>query len=722
MPTVNLSALAGAGQQFFDNNGNPLSGGKLYSYEAGTTTPQATYTSVSGATAHTNPIILDSAGRVATGEIWVTAGQNYKFVLKTSAEVTIATWDNVTGINGTGIATAAINVSFTGFKGQLGTVQDLADDDGSDWIGFDPSGASAVARSVQDKLRETVSVKDFGAVGDGVADDSAAFIAARAAANGQKIYAPAGTYKLNQVVTGSTDLILEGDGPSTILDFTGTVTGGSYGLEAIGTATQIENLGATANVGEYTVTFASAPSLAVGDVFIIYNPTNFSWSPWRSVYRAGEWCEVLGVSGSTVTLTNPLYDSYTAASVSVYKVAGPKVVLRNFDIQGTTILGLIKTTLCIEPLIENVKGALANNSIVYFDRCYKPTVINPEMYNKGDGGSDYGIVFGNSQHGKMIGGNVYSRRHAVAVGGTDAIGCVTVRDLRVIGATLKNDPDSGTQAADMHGNMEDCEYDDCTIYGGGLLAGKNNRYVDCKIYGDGTSGICLYAGEILGGRIGAQGCEFISYKNPILVGRGVIDFGGNSDALNANVLYPLTAYVENCKWYGRNLSSSSSFMRFRLDGATVTTNFVIDGLVVDIDAISSVLRSSVTSGTADSDFIVIDNLAGFPTATILHNSTAGAYHGFPHRCQKQTGSQSLTATSGTNVTSGTTVSFKYIYPRVPSAQAGGETVIAGNVAALPCLGTLTASTIAPRLISADATNWSSTITRTVSWSASIDEV
>jgi hypothetical protein len=78
---VNLSALAGAGQQFFDNNGVILTGGKLYSYAAGTVTPQATYTTAAGTIAHANPIILDSAGRVATGEIWLTAGSNYKFVL-----------------------------------------------------------------------------------------------------------------------------------------------------------------------------------------------------------------------------------------------------------------------------------------------------------------------------------------------------------------------------------------------------------------------------------------------------------------------------------------------------------------------------------------------------------------------------------------------------------------------------------------------------------------
>ena len=95
--TVTLSPLAGAGWQFFDNNGVPLSGGKIFSYLAGTTTPQATYTSSNGTVAHTNPIILDSAGRVPGGEIWNDYSALYKFILKTSTNVTIATFDNVGG-------------------------------------------------------------------------------------------------------------------------------------------------------------------------------------------------------------------------------------------------------------------------------------------------------------------------------------------------------------------------------------------------------------------------------------------------------------------------------------------------------------------------------------------------------------------------------------------------------------------------------------------------
>jgi hypothetical protein len=109
MPAVSLSIIGGVGAQFFDNNGNPVSGGKIYTYEAGTTTPLATYTSSNGNTAHTNPIVLDAAGRVPGGEIWNQL-QLYKFVLKTSTEVLIATYDNV----GSSFNAVAIIANFIG--------------------------------------------------------------------------------------------------------------------------------------------------------------------------------------------------------------------------------------------------------------------------------------------------------------------------------------------------------------------------------------------------------------------------------------------------------------------------------------------------------------------------------------------------------------------------------------------------------------------------------
>ena len=96
---------------FLDASGNPLSGGLLYFYTAGTTTPQDTYTTSAGSTPNANPVVLDSGGYPATGgsvgEIWFTNGVTYKAVLKTSAGVTVWTRDNLSGINDSGVALSA---------------------------------------------------------------------------------------------------------------------------------------------------------------------------------------------------------------------------------------------------------------------------------------------------------------------------------------------------------------------------------------------------------------------------------------------------------------------------------------------------------------------------------------------------------------------------------------------------------------------------------------
>lgn len=98
MPTVNLSPV-GNGFQFFNNDGLPLNAGKIYTYQAGSTTPLATYTDSSGLIANTNPIILGTDGRPPS-TIWLTEGFFYKFVLKDSSDVTIQTYDNLYGIIG----------------------------------------------------------------------------------------------------------------------------------------------------------------------------------------------------------------------------------------------------------------------------------------------------------------------------------------------------------------------------------------------------------------------------------------------------------------------------------------------------------------------------------------------------------------------------------------------------------------------------------------------
>lgn len=301
---VLLSPVGGVAGQFFDNNGNPLTGGKMYSYVAGTTTPQATYTSSAGAVAHSNPIILDAGGRVPGGEIWLTDGLQYKFVLKNANDVLIGTYDNIIGINSNFVnfltetevqtATAGQTVfTLATMQYQPGTnnltvyVDGVNQIDGATYsyvetsstvitftaglhvgalvkfttaqtlstgvtdaalVTYDPPFANSVTTTVENKLAQYVSVTDFGAVGDGVADDTVAIQAALDTSH--SVLLPQGTYKITaQLVFGASCSGLTGEGMYLSV-ISKEFNGNAILCDTSGAI--IENLGIDGNGASYT--------------------------------------------------------------------------------------------------------------------------------------------------------------------------------------------------------------------------------------------------------------------------------------------------------------------------------------------------------------------------------------------------------------------------------------------------------------------------------------
>jgi len=277
---VNLSPVGGVAAQFFDNSGNVLTGGKLYTYLAGTTTPAVTYTTAAGTIAWSNPIVLDAAGRVSgSGEIWLTDALQYKFILRDTNDVLIATYDNITGVNSNFVAftnqqeiqtatagqtvftlntmqyqpgTNSLTVFVDGVNqygpgaqyayvetdsdtvtfvnglhvgaqvkfttSQLNTSSSVND---AEQVSYIPPFANSVATNVEAKLAQYVSVKDFGAVGDGVTDDT---VAIQNAINylsplGGTLYFPRGSYIVSDpnaddaCLTITAPIQVLGDGP-----------------------------------------------------------------------------------------------------------------------------------------------------------------------------------------------------------------------------------------------------------------------------------------------------------------------------------------------------------------------------------------------------------------------------------------------------------------------------------------------------------------------------
>ncbi|MDW9228626.1 pectate lyase superfamily protein [Burkholderia cepacia] len=177
------SILPNGKTQFIDQNGKPLANGTVTFYAPGTTTKQDTWQDPAQTQVNTNPVQLDSRGQAS---IW--GSGSYRQVVADKFGAVI--WDQVTGS------------------------PDLSLPGGSSSLGFMQSGAGAAPRTVQDKLRETISAQDYFQVGD--LDFTNAIQRAinyLATGSGGTVLLPRGSFNISQtLVIKSPYILLQGYG------------------------------------------------------------------------------------------------------------------------------------------------------------------------------------------------------------------------------------------------------------------------------------------------------------------------------------------------------------------------------------------------------------------------------------------------------------------------------------------------------------------------------
>lgn len=248
----------------------------------------------------------------------------------------------------------------------------------SEQVTFIAANAGATLRNLVDKVREVVSVKDFGAIGDGVANDATAVeLAITAALAGNRIvYFPHGTYRIATVKTFeyTGDLYLYGDNATLLLD-AGVVC--MTFQPPLGATT---TLASSVNDGALTIDVASTSGINVGDnlQFDTATPVDalFSYVK-RATLLVGQ------IVGNTIHLSDPLNFGFTTAETTLY--ARPYASLK---IDGVNLVQAISTRFDIRNLQQcelrnlTVQGVAPNvGTVAFFAWCYGMTGENLKIIN-----------------------------------------------------------------------------------------------------------------------------------------------------------------------------------------------------------------------------------------------------------------------------------------------------------------------------------------------------
>src|SRR6185503_17592785 len=193
MPTATQLPMPKA--VFYDVNGNPLASGLVYTYVAGTTTPKPTWQDAGETIPNSNPIILDANGScllygsgIYTLTVTDALGNNVAaYSGLTTALVTSTNFPNIAGLRANTTGGTALGVIYV--EGYY-----VAADGGEGTFVFNPSDTTspdnggtiivdaASNRWYRDVGTGAVSLKWFGARGDGATNDAAILTVAFAAA------------------------------------------------------------------------------------------------------------------------------------------------------------------------------------------------------------------------------------------------------------------------------------------------------------------------------------------------------------------------------------------------------------------------------------------------------------------------------------------------------------------------------------------------------------
>ena len=362
-------SLLPVSQQWFDNNGNPLANGKIYTYISGTSTPKTSYADYALTSSNTNPVILDAGGRAT---IYLGPGlPPYKIVVMTSDNTTVSTRDPVYG-------------------GSL-------------------LGAS-----------EWVNLLAYGGVGDGTTDNRNAILSAMTAASNYNtfVYAPPGVYAFTGTITNASapnflGIVGENQGSTVFQNLSATGNGfdftelplryrfEEFTIKGPGKTAAVTASGLSIRRGNGSYTIGNVKSVTAEDwpTYGFYSETLIT-SEWDNLYAKdiGDtgfyfYKSPSGTNGGTsLRLSNCYAESCTNRGYYLYKMQ-------------YTALQACAADFC--------------NTAYYIESCYGTSLTSCGMESAtyiSSGQPGYGVVVDGGRGTMIIGGQIYDMPNVESVG------------------------------------------------------------------------------------------------------------------------------------------------------------------------------------------------------------------------------------------------------------------------------------------------------------------
>lgn len=345
-----------------------------------------------------------------------------------------------------------------------------------------------------------------------------------------------GTYRvdgsINISATSDIDIICDSgaviDGTMSTAPMLITIGGGLSGAAV--------PLSENAEKGTLSIVVSNASQFSAGDVIRILSTD--LWNPSRQYYVRGELAIVKVVVGNEITVCAPLYDSYSSASSSVQKMRMPGCSIDSLKIvRGGGAVGGIQLQYLRNFKLRAMSVTRADERCIYVLQCLGGRIVDCETYGHFyDGsGTSYGLSIASSQGIRVINGTHTGGRHGIALGGT-----FPVRDFLASGTIVDNDDTSGMYCMDSHGNAEFCEWINCTVNNGAMLACVNSRVIG-GVYRSAAfpKGALIFNPEVDSNYLDFIGVTALNYAGACAIGVGLCASGINVGRVNIDNVYAM---------------------------------------------------------------------------------------------------------------------------------------------------------------------------------------